>query len=92
MLVGFGAAAGYAAYLFLQPACGAPGNTTPGQSNRYVPWALLTTEVVVVALVGKLLRRRAPTIIGGVLLGSVLAAAAAVILFLVWFGSGNCGE
>ena len=90
--VGLAAAASWAVYLLIQPACGAPGNTALGRSNRWVPWALLVSEIIVVAVVGKLLRRQISTIIGGVVAGSLVAALAAVVVFVFWFGAGDCGE
>lgn len=92
VLIGLTAAAGYAADLFLQPACGAPGNTALGRSNSYVPWVLLAAEVVCTVTAGRIARRRAPTVFGGLLLGTALAAGVAAIVFLCWFASGDCGE
>lgn len=90
--IALAAAAGYAVYLLSQPACGAPGNTALGRSNRYVPWALIAAEIVSVVAVGKLRRRRASAIIGAVVFGTALATVAGLIVFVVWFGSGDCGD
>jgi hypothetical protein len=92
VVIALSAAAAWAIFLLIQPACGAPGNTALGRSNRWVPWTLLATEIHSTAIAGKLLRRPAPVIIGGIVVGSVLAATAAIIVFLFWFGSSHCGE
>jgi hypothetical protein len=92
VLVAVAAAGAWTAYLLIQPACGAPGNTALGRSDRWVPWALLVAEMVAATVVSKLMRRRASTIVSGVLFSTVLAATAAVLVFLVWFGSGDCGD
>lgn len=91
-LGGLGSAAAYRAYLAIQPACGAPGDTTLGQSNKYVPWALFLAQIVLVTAVGRLLRQRTNILAAGVLLASVLAITAGILAFLFWFGAGDCGD
>lgn len=91
-VTGLAAAAAYYGYLSIQPACGAAGDTALGRSNSYVPWAILSAEILVVAGLGKLLSRRRSVIVTGVIGASLVAAIAAVLLFLAWFAAGDCGE
>ena len=83
-------AVGYGIYLFAQPACGAPGNTTLGRSNRYVPWALLAVEILTVLAAGKLWRRRTSTTIIALTTASLVVIAAGVAELAWRFLSEGC--
>jgi hypothetical protein len=93
MLITLAVVGAWALYLcVLQPACGAPGNTALGRSNRYVPWGLLLVDAVTVATVGRWRGYRGPMILAAAITSLVVAAVAGIVVFLFWFGAGDCGE